>query len=88
MASAQKIVAFNDECEGVRYSDWICDLDTCPGRRHVADHASEATPIVEDDVSRLQGPMALSFSTFEHGQIRCASNLSMGRLEIGKSLPK
>jgi hypothetical protein len=49
------------------------------------DHTSEATPIVEDDGSRLQGPMALSFSTFEHGQIRCSSNLSMGRLEIGKN---
>jgi hypothetical protein len=82
MASAQKIVAFNDECEGVRYSDWICDLDTCPGRRHVADHASEATPIVEDDVSRLQGATSLAFSAFYRDHEAKAPGCSSGSLHI------
>jgi hypothetical protein len=69
MASAQEIVAFNDEYESVRYSDWICNFETRPGKGHVVDHATNATAIIENDGSCLQGPMALSLSTFGHGQI-------------------
>jgi hypothetical protein len=68
MTSAPNIVAFNDECESVRDSELACDFETRPDSGHVADHASDTTAIIEDDVSRLQGPMALSFSTFGHGQ--------------------
>ena len=69
MTSAQNIVAFNDERESVRDSELACDFEICPGRGYVADHATDATAIIEDDGSRLQGPMALSLSTFGHGQI-------------------
>jgi hypothetical protein len=68
MASAQKIVAFNDKRESVWDSDWICDFKTCPGNGYVVDHATNATAIIENDGSFLQGPMALSLSTFGHGQ--------------------
>jgi len=82
MASAQKIVTFNDECESVRDSGWICDLDTCPGRRHVADHATDATAIIEDDDSRLQGAMSLAFSAFYRDHEAKAPGCSSGNLHI------
>ena len=69
MASAQNIVAFNDECESVRDSEWICDFDTRPVGGDVADHTTDATAIIEDDGPRLQGPTALCLSSFDHGQI-------------------
>jgi hypothetical protein len=69
MASAQKIVAFNDKRESVWDTDWICDFKTCPGNGYVVDHAINATAIIENDGSCLQSPMALGLSTLSHGQI-------------------
>jgi hypothetical protein len=63
MASAQKIVAFNDKRESVWDTDWICDFKTCPGNGYVVDHAINATAIIENDGSCLQSPMALGLST-------------------------
>lgn len=68
MASAQKIVAFNDESESIGNFERICDFDACPGRRYVADGAGDATAIIKNDGAYFQGPIALSFSTFGHGQ--------------------
>ena len=82
MATAHKIVAFNEKCKSGRDSLWTFYLYTRPGRGEIADHAAEATTIIENDDSRFQRSTVRSSSTFCHGYEAKAPGFSSRCLHI------